>query len=86
MLQKDFNKKEQFSNLIKQSKEKELPFSYVLEEVKRMGWNINEAQVIEIADAFSKNATTIMAEALDLNILNVSSKLKNKLTKQLKSI
>lgn len=81
MNQSEFNKEQLFQNLIKQAKEKELGVSFVLSEFKRNKWNLNLKQATSIANELNVNIDTILYEALDLNILNVESKIKKALLK-----
>lgn len=81
MNQSEFNKEQLFQNLIKQAKEKELGVSFVLSEFKRNKWNLNLKQATSIANELNVNIDTILYQALDLNILNVESKIKKALLK-----
>jgi hypothetical protein len=81
MNQSEFNKEQLFQNLIKQAKEKELGVSFVLSEFKRNKWNLNLKQATSIANELDVNIDTILYQALDLNILNVESKIKKALLK-----
>lgn len=81
MNQSEFNKDQLFQNLIKQAKEKELGVSFVLSEFKRNKWNLNLKQATSIANELNVNIDTILYQALDLNILNVESKIKKALLK-----
>lgn len=83
--QQDFNKEQQVENLIKQAKEKELSYHFVLSEFKRNKWNINLKQAERFANEFNVNMTRILFEADDLNILNADHKLKKVLKEQRKN-
>lgn len=85
MTQIEFNKEERTLNLIKQSKEKELGYRFVLEEFKRNKWNINLKQAETLSNLFNVNMVRILFEAEDLNILNVDSKTKKALKLQRKN-
>jgi len=81
MNQSDFNKEQLFHNLIKQAKEKELGVGFILNEFKRNKWNLNLKQATFIANELETNIDSILYQALDLNILNVESKIKKALLK-----
>lgn len=81
MNQAEFNKEQIFQNLLKQSKEKELGFRFILEEFKRYKWNLNLKQATLIANELNQNIDSILYYALDLNILNVESRIKKSLLK-----
>ena len=81
MNQSEFNKEQVFQNLIKQSQEKELGVSFILSEFKRNKWNLNLKQATTIANSLGVNIDSILYQALDLNILNVESKVKKALLK-----
>ena len=85
MNQSEFNKEERFNNLIKQAKEKQLGYQFVLEEVKRNHWNVNAKQVELISTTLEFNNALVLFYALDLNILNVDAKTKKALNKQRKN-
>lgn len=85
MNQTEFNKEERFNNLIKQAKEKQLGYQFVLEEVKRNHWNVNAKQVELISTTLDFNNALVLFHALDLNILNVDNQTKKALNKQRKN-
>ena len=82
--QQEFNKQEQFDNLILQALGKDLPYSYVLEEMKRNKWNLNVVQSEKLANRFNINMVQILFMAEDLNILNVDPRTKKALKLQRK--
>jgi hypothetical protein len=81
MNQTEFNKQERYEKLINEAVSKNLNHTFVLNEFKRNRWNLNEKQVVEVANKLGVNADTILNMALDLNILNVSNKLKKAILK-----
>lgn len=81
MNQSEFNKEQIFQNLLKQAKEKELGFRFILEEFKRYKWNLNLKQATILANELDQPIDSILYYALDLNILNVDSKIKKALLK-----
>ncbi len=83
--QKEFNKQEQFDNLILQALSKDLPYSYILEEMKRSKWNLNVAQAEKLANKFNVNMVQVLFTAEDLNILNVDPRTKKALKIQRKN-
>jgi len=85
MTQSKFNKKQEFENLILFAKSKELPFTYILQEIKRKRWNLNLKQAEEISKAYNINMVKILFEAEDINILNVDSKTRKALSLQRKN-
>lgn len=85
MTQTEFNKQELFSNLIKQSKEKNLGYRFILDEFKRNKWNINVVQAEQVSVELGINMFLILLYAQDLNILNVDSKTKKIIEKQRKN-
>ncbi len=82
--QQEFNKHEQFENLILQAINKELTYTYVLEEIKRNKWNLNVAQAEKLANRFDVNMVQILFKAEDMNILNVDARTKKALKQQRK--
>jgi len=81
MNQTEFNKQERYEKLINEAISKKLNHTFVLNEFKRNHWNLNEKQVVDVANKLNVNADTILNLALDLNILNVSNKLKKAILK-----
>ena len=81
MNQSEFNKEQIFQNLIKQAKEKELGYRFILEEFKRYKWNLNLKQATLLANDLDQPIDSILYYALDLNILNVETKVKKALLK-----
>jgi hypothetical protein len=85
MTQTEFNKNELFLNLIKQTKERELGYRFILDEFKRNKWNINLIQAEKISIELDVNMFLILLYAQDINILNVDSKTKKIIEKQRKN-
>lgn len=85
MTQQDFNKQERFLNLIKQSKEKNLGYRFILDEFKRNKWNINLLQAETLSTELNVNMFLVLLYATDLNILNVDAKTKKVIEKQKKN-
>lgn len=85
MTQHDFNKEERIENLIKQTKEKNLGYHFILSEFKRNKWNINLKQAEKLSKELNINMVRILFEAEDLNILNVDAKTKKALRIQRKN-
>jgi hypothetical protein len=81
MNQSEFNKEQLFQNLLKQAKEKELDYRFILEEFKRYKWNLNLKQATFLANELDQPIDSILYYALDLNILNVETKIKKALLK-----
>jgi len=84
MTQSDFSKNTHFQSIIDYAKSKDLGYQYVLEECKRLKWNINLKQSEDIANIFKVNHVLILFYADDINILNVDSKTKKNIQKQKK--
>lgn len=85
MNQSDFNKQERFNALITEAQSKNLPYTFILEEVKRNKWNINPKQAEQISTLLSINTVKVLFTALELNILNADNKTKKAIQKQLKN-
>jgi hypothetical protein len=85
MTQTEFNKNELFLNLIKQTKEKELGYRFILDEFKRNKWNVNLIQAEKMSIELNVNMFLILLYAQDINILNVDSKTKKIIEKQRKN-
>lgn len=85
MTQTEFNKQELFTNLIKQTKEKDLGYRFILDEFKRNKWNINAVQAEQVSVELNINMFLVLLYAQDLNILNVDNRLKKIIEKQRKN-
>ena len=85
MTQTEFNKQELFTNLIKQTKEKELGYRFILDEFKRNKWNLNLVQAETLSNELGINMFLILLYAQDINILNVDNKTKKIIEKQRKN-
>lgn len=82
MNQSEFNKKERFEKLLKETISKKLGYRFLLEEMKRNHWNVNMVQSAEIANSLNVLQTKILFYAYDLNILNVDKKTLKAIKKQ----
>lgn len=85
MNQSEFNKQERFNALIAEAQSKGLPYTFILEEVKRNKWNINPKQAEQISNSLNINTAKILFTAYELNILNADNKTKKVIQKQLKN-
>ena len=85
MNQSEFNKQERFNALIVEAQSKGLPYTFILEEVKRNKWNINPKQAEQISNSLNINTAKILFTAYELNILNADNKTKKVIQKQLKN-
>ena len=82
MNQSEFNKKDRFEKLLKETIDKKLGYRFLLEEMKRNHWNVNMIQSADIANRLDVMQTKILFYAYDLNILNVDKKTLKAIQKQ----
>lgn len=85
MTQTEFNKEQLVQNLIQQTKDKGLTYTFILNEFKRNKWNINLKQAEHLSKELNVNMVKILFDAEDLNILNVDNKTKKALKIQRKN-
>ncbi len=85
MIQQEFNKQERFDKLIEETLSKDLGYRFILDSFKKNKWNLNMSQAITIANRLNYPVNRILYYALDLNILNVTTKEKKIIIKNRKN-
>lgn len=85
MNQKEFNNEQTFQSLLTTAQNKQLGYRFILDSLKRDKRNLNLKQATQIANTLDLAIDRILYYALDLNILNVTTKEKKIILKSRKN-